>query len=328
MNRRPVTLVRNRDGWRPREEFSPSQLVMADRCFRAWALRYLHGVKPLQKELGKMLGSMIHWCMRRHVRGYSIYEYQLRGDEPPDLLEGWAELQKELAEFPADKVAELWALAPDRARVMIPYLPAPEDIAWFEDETPFTLNTSEFFPEFEPFKFSSKSSLDLLTGLRSGEIVVHDYKSTRGRTRRYNGKPPNPWAYVPLADKLARDCQCALYLLAVMQRFQLESVWGCWIYALTDIAKPPQACDVRLRITRAEAIHYARPWIVLADTLRQAVRLATAFGRPPRIESLSLPAGVYPAEDGPCMAYGGCEYIFERGGPCSAGNPLAAMLAQ
>jgi len=300
-------LIRNRDGWRPREVFSPTQLSLAARCRRSWALRYLHGVKAERRTKSMVLGTLIHAALEAYMQGGTVY------DIGPHSLDAGT-----LESFSPNELAPLFDAAPKRALSgthLLPTLSTEPTVC----ETQLVLNTGPLF-EAEPIQFSSMSAIDLVTQ-RASVWRVDDYKSTAGDRRRRD-----PWAYVPTVAKLKQDCQAILYALSVMQQTGAPFVECQWTYFLTNLDLPERATCVKFSFSWDEAIEAARPWLLLADELRQRVRAALYYGGPPPLESIPQPPIVFPEDDAPCKDYGGCVYHNSRRGPCDAGNSVRELL--
>lgn len=307
----------------PREETSASQLVMADRCWRSWVIRYLLGVKSDRRSRGQLLGSLIHACLDSHFGGRSVYDYEI-DDRTAKDLEAFAQ-----EKGPAE-VIRLKDEAPKRAMAGLAFLPRLDECTQVYRETnKFILDTAEFWSDIEPIKWSPMSALDLAVQAKSGDWFIYDHKSTAGgyRAPEENDDRPgwfDPWLYVPTEEKLSHDAQLLLYALAAIQKLGLPGIWCRWVYYSTAYRKPPQACNRDVYVTKEQAVERLTRWIQLADKMRRAVRWVTDGNPVPAIEELELPAKLEHPRDSPCLMFRGCAY---RGAICNPPIPLRNQMA-
>jgi hypothetical protein len=306
----PRELVASSEQWFPKESFSPSQLERFSLCRRKWAYRYLWGVREAKKRKSAMLGSLIHAAIEAYLRGSSVYQIVISED-----------LAKELAPFSDPERAEMMREASRRALAGLHLLPKLHECEAVELEQWIDVDTRRVLANVEPIKITGKIDLSFR---RAGHWYTVDHKSTRGK--QVTGEGFKPWFYAKQPDELLNDPQGVFYPLDRVHKHNLAGIWSRWVYYLTDPKHHPQAEPVDFYASREHLEHAAHGWLLEAVEMRQLVRAAIAGSIRP--DDLPLPAKLPPDPLSPCLAFGGCPYRAEVGGPCrsSAGIDFGSLL--
>lgn len=298
----------SKDGqpWFPKETFSPSQLSGYTLCQRKWAWRYLGGLREVRKGKGAMLGSLIHACAEHYLRGGTVYDIVA----PDGSLRLEDDVFKELQGFTLEEQRAMVEAAPKRALVGIEHLPRLQECEHVEVETWIDIDTRRLNAGIEPLRITGKIDLRVK---RSGIWYTYDHKSTKG-------KRGDPWAYVKPADTLLDDPQGVFYPLDGMLKHGQPSIWSRWLYYQTDPKVHPMAKPIDFEAHFDATKRAANEWLIVAVEMRKLVREAVAGALKP--DDLPAPTTLPPHPDSPCLAFGGCPYRAERGGPCRVTSSL------
>ena len=294
--------------FKPKEKFSPSQLLTAKRCLRLWGYRYLQGLYETTPKRATTFGSLIHACAESYLGGGTVYGFH----------EDWR-LQKELSGFSDADLNAMRKDAPARALAGVPFLPVPRSkgLKSLLIEREVKLGTAQWSPSEDPIHLAGR--VDLIVLLEDGQPYILDHKSTGGDKKK--GKA-GIWSYALTPETLPDDTQATVYGLAVMQALGLEWIGLRWLYYLTNEKYSPQALPVDAVLTRPRAEENAAALVALALQLREYIRAGA------RVEDLPAPSNLPPAEESPCDAYGGCPYRTDRGGPCALPDSnMGALIA-
>jgi len=304
--------------YRPREQWSPSSLAHAARCFRSYGFRYFEGSKEvkltwpeaealpeppkaprgaseIEKKRAKEARKL--WNKRRRPAlggaGHSVIEAYFAQNVPgywraPMV---WRDL------------GELFTSKP--GQIVVPglgHLPDPKQCLDVLIEDPIRIDF-RFLPadlraevEADPLRFSGFKDLVVVT---TAGVRLIDHKTT------YD------FAWCKTPETLAEDEQANLYALDVMQRFGLESLECTWVYYRTEGA--PAAHAVHFTITRAAAEAVVVRLVRLALELRLLMRACPRNPTERRAYIQSLAANT-----DACADFGGRDCHADRGGPCAA----------
>jgi hypothetical protein len=312
----------------PRLEFSPSAMALAARCWRAWVLRYLYGIKSEVPTKGKIVGTVTHGHVFGHVLGKTVYN-PIFGPKEHGDMQLYAERGGRDG-GPGD-LREVFELAPKLALEALPYLPdvhAPGIQA--QIEVACNVDLSRYRPGTR-WRFSPRSSRDIRVELLRVALYLYDLKTTKGRQIRGTGL--DPWAYALTAEELAGDIQWLQYALTTLDEaigmgLRQDLQTGRWIYMCTQ--GTPQGMAVDVVADLPELLLRLQPWFELGDRMAEAVERCWQYGPPP-LDSLPEPAILTPDEDSPCAAFGipgecNCEYHEAKGGPCAPGGGVMGHL--
>ncbi len=297
-------------GFRPKESFSPSQLVRyggPEGCKRQWAWGALFGVWSLKKSIAALLGSLIHGSLEHYLRGGNVFDLNGPNGEIRLDKKTWKEFETQLNRgfITREKLAELAAEAPKRAIAGLHLLPNTKDpaIEAVQVERWLEIDTTRVIGGVERIKIPGKVDLSIR---RAGVWYLFDHKSTKGAY--VPGAGYDPWYYAKTPEQLMKDPQAVFYALDMMLRHNLDSLWIRWVYYLTDLKSHPIAKPVDVEFKREDVLREAYAWLVIANEMRGWVRGALA--------GLVYPEDL-PANKEACPAFGGCSYHFSKGGPCS-----------
>jgi len=292
-------------GFHPREQFSVSQIEKAfgsanepDRgCLRAWALRYLWGLKqpdgmtyeqalalPETTEdekrlragtIAKTLGKVIHRILEAYYKGGNI-----------DI------------DSPAGK----------RIFPGLHLAPHPSQCEQVDIEKQGNPRTG---PESD--RISWVLFKDLVPTI-AGRRYLIDWKSTNGRVDNKKnaelGKAKGSWTYQKTEADLQIDYQPNLYLY---DEYMLHGyvLPARFVYFLTDAARKPEARAVDLPDQPLENVMAV---VYKLDSLARELRAISRMYKSEKFYVLSdVPANILN-----CGAYGGCPYRSKTGGPCTA----------
>lgn len=224
----------------PRLYHSPSSLEIGRRCERAWAYRYIAGIRDsevtwIDVELGKPYTPRQRSTALGKA-GHSLFESYWRGGKVD-----WTS-------FPGQIAASGLGYLPWAGKGT----PHPElQIG----NVPTGLTEGEGAPlRIELFDTWWAGSRDLVWQDLAGDWSLWDYKTT-----------PSIARYAKTPDDLQRDLQCNLYALVTMLEHDLTELPCTWLYLETKSVR--RAAPVRITISLANAERVVQSWVPIARRL-------------------------------------------------------------
>lgn len=203
---------------------SASSAKLGARCQRAWAYRYVDGLREPEVPWSEIeAGRQVAPRVRAVALGKAVHavgESWYRSGGSPD----WLRLP-----------GEIYAAG-------LHLLPQPPGFDLFETEHPIGLTPSAEAPGGFVFRHGDISWAgfrDLAARDRDGRWWQYDYKTTSSIER---------WAMSP--EQLRVDLQCCLYSLDLARRTGQGSILSRWIYLETTARR---AAAVDIEVTRAQA---------------------------------------------------------------------------
>lgn len=288
-----------------RDAHSASSIELGTRCARAWAYRYLDGLKPPEVPWAEIAAGAPCTSRQRSLAfGKALHaaiEAYYRGREPD------------------------WSSEPGRAAALgLGYLPDPTRCGVVEVERPIgwsrgvpcppTATPTDASIEIAGVRW--RGARDLLLAPDAGErahvrlpvappgaaplvpVVLVDHKSSTDVTR---------WARTP-AD-LATDLQASVYALDVIRVHGGHAVQCRWLYY--PRRGPRVALPVDFVVARESA---AAVVAAAADTARRLDAIESSDTATPNPSA--------------CHDYGGCEYHASAGGPCTVLRSIDAACSR
>jgi hypothetical protein len=309
----------------PRDYHSPSSIELADKCRKAWGLRYITGLRygeqPWQPDAAFAAAFVWpDWVDVKYVKaqtekdrsGRTLAERLIAhqrssafGKAMHAIGEGWYHGEAVDWHSEPGKVFLSGAhLLPHPERVHPGGLRIEEPIGTVPYISRHRGGTRLLevggirfmgFIDLEVYPHEKESAR---LGLPPGWAVI-DYKSTKDFK----------WAKTP--EDLQKDAQASLYAYAhaISTRSNGDTPPQRWVYFLTSGARKARAVDVWPEAREAEArVHLM---------VEQAKRLDT-------LETIDqcMP------NPSACPEYGGCEFHVTKGGPCNAERRLGAAVNQ
>lgn len=272
----------------PRLYHSPSSLELGRRCARAWAYRYIAGIRDPELTYEAIERGAVHTNRQRSTAlGKAVHS----------LFEAyWRNEKVDWTSFPGQIAASGLGYLPWAGKGT----PSPElQIG----NQPTGLAEGEGAPLriklFGTWWAGSRDLVWLEPSPRPDEgLSLWDYKTSASIAR-----------YAKTPDDLQRDLQCNLYALVTMIEDAYVTELPCtWLYLETKSVR--RAAPVRTTISLANAERVVQSWVPIAQRLDA-------------IESVDAAA---PNPDA-CAAYGGCPHHVSQGGPCTALRNIGALLS-
>jgi RecB family exonuclease len=272
----------------PRAYHSISSVLLGMRCPRAWAYRYIAGLREPEhawndpkappRSRSSALGKAVH----------GVYEAWQRGNAPD-----WRDLPGQIALSGAHHVPH-----PDRvheARVEAAIGTVPVGVEGDAVRWAYELH-GILWGGFRDLVVSAPGEFIRLKIAAHDGWALYDYKSTANIER-----------YSLSAAELAVDPQASLYAAATCDELHLDEIPARWLYVETKKvrrAKPVdaviRACDAKERISS------------YAETARELDRIT-------EVEAAAMNTAA-------CGEYGGCYYHVSQGGPCNARRSVGALI--
>lgn len=270
----------------PRPYHSSSSLKLGQRCARAWAYRYVAGLRETEKP----------WLAFGKA-GHAVFEAYYEG-RAPDWSSPAGQVAHRGAHYlphPAHCVLVEVERGIGSEPLAVPAMAHGGAIA----ERPLTTCLTAHGIRLAGFR-------DLLVEPDSSEVqrlslpamapITHDYKFVADVRRS---------ALTP--EDLAADVQAAAYALDACDRFATSGHWCRWVYFQKRGAA--LTLPVLARITRDQAL----------EALAEPARVARELDTLTRIEDA-------PMNPAACEDFGGCGYHVTAGGPCSAQRSFGALI--
>jgi hypothetical protein len=278
-------------------------LALARRCSRAWAFRYLLGLRKPEIAWAAVT-ALEKPTDREALRDYNRLRRPALGKECHTRPERY---------YRGEDVC--WTDGPGTIMLAgLHLLPHPSECSEIECEGEIAINV-------DGVQFTGY--LDLLVNRLPVKGTAADYAddlcAAEGRWLLVDHKTTYSFDYVDrdktiksvkTAAELKADIQANLYAYAVMRRKDLRELDCRWVYYRTEGV--PAAIAVDFTITWADAERVARDLAAQAKTL--LLYVDTARTRLPLVREYVATFAANPAA---CDAYGGCEYHVNRGGPCT-----------
>jgi len=268
---------------------SASSVALGARCQRAWAYRYLDGMRdpdvawtdvtpdtpPRQRSCA--LGKAVHATAEAWYR-----------DERPD----WQSLPGQILLSGAGYLPH-----PDRCeRVEVEQAIGDEPTGLPAPRPPTTVEIHGVrwggFIDLVAWPSQSEHARLWPARIPSGPVPI-DHKTTASIAR-----------YAKTADELVRDPAATIYALDVMTRHGLDALYARWVYY--ESKRVRRALPVDFSLTRAGAL----------DVIAPAAELAKHLDTIPSSADAACSADA-------CDDYGGCPYHPRQGGPCDVRRGIA-----
>lgn len=312
------------DGWRPREQASPSALQLHARCPRAWGHCYLEGRRepdldwtteaellPEPPKAGKNASAIEKAEAEAARKAWNKLRRPALGTEVHDILEAYVRQNTPGAWHPPMAWREIdWHSTAGRiAQPATDVLPDPRGLVAVYTELAVDVEAPiEWIPGRDGPWPKMPGYYDLITvervPKRAGGVSFNDV-----RYRLWDYKSTSSFDWAKTEEELREDPQVLLYALHAMQTFGLQEIECNWLYLLTDPNQKPKAYVVTVTITRAEAESAV---LELAEGAAEVVNRVRLF-KAGKLRVVDLDRDV-----SACPAYGGCIYHIDKGGPCDA----------
>lgn len=284
----------------PRPYHSASSIETGARCRRAWAYRYLGGLRDPELSWADIEAKRVAFTPRQRSTAlgkamHSHLEAWYGSDGTAGALD-WSSLPAQVALSGAHLLPHPSLCEARTEEAIGDVLLPPRPDAEPGSPTRALLVHGVLWAGYKDLRALPTHAEAERLGLPLGEWVLHDYKSTSSIAS---------WALTPAT--LATNIAANLYGLDDCIRLDVPRVWARWVYFETKHARRAKCVDAD--IVRDDALALLEAPALLARELDQITRVEDA-----------------PQNPHACGDFGGCPFHIKAGGPCNARRSIGGLI--